>query len=104
MANYRYCVATITGKGFIKGIDSRKLSILSFPGNVWRLPQNNTYSDKWVERVGATNKTLSEAQEIVNLEISTFQTNWDNIPNDDPRKIENNILYKKRPSAITLEE
>ena len=46
----------------------------------------------------------TEAQTIVDSEISKVQTAWDNISNDDPRKTEGNILVQNRPASITLEE
>jgi|TARA_R110000803_G_scaffold163421_1_gene227070 hypothetical protein len=104
MANYQYCVANNTGKGFIEKGDSRRLKPESFPGNLWKIPADYKFSTKWMTKVSATSKTLSEAQTIVDSEISKVQTAWDNISNDDPRKTEGNILVQNRPASITLEE
>ena len=51
-----------------------------------------------------TTKTLAEAQSIVDAEVAQKQSEYDALPEDDPRKIINNILYRTRPGSITLEE
>jgi|TARA_E500000318_G_scaffold103075_1_gene107807 hypothetical protein len=104
MADYQYCVATNTGKGFIEKGDCRRLKPESFPGNLWKIPANYKFSTMWMNKVSATSKTLAEAQSIVDAEITQKQLEYDAIPEDDPRKITNNILYKTRPGFITLEE
>ena len=104
MANYQYCVATNWGKGFITHDDSRKLSILSFPGDVWRVPANNQDANRWIAGVAGTHKTLSEAQAIVDAEITSSQTAWDN-DNVEGETSEQKILrLGDRPTDITLEE
>jgi hypothetical protein len=74
MANYQYVVATNWGKGFITHEDSRKLSPSSFPGNLWKVPANNQDANRWIAGVAGVRKTLSEAQTIVDAEITTAQT------------------------------
>ena len=75
---YQYCVAENWGKGFITADDSRKLSLRGFPGDVWRVPAHNQDANRWVAGVAGTHKTLSEAQAIVDTEVQTAQTAWDN--------------------------
>ena len=57
-----------------------------------------------MNKVSATSKTLSEAQSIVDAEVAQIRSEYDALPEDDPRKITNNILYRTRPGSITLEE
>jgi|TARA_R100000655_G_C2854382_1_gene170192 hypothetical protein len=104
MANYQYCVATNWGKGFITHSDSSKLDFTSFPGNVWKVNANNQDANRWVSGVAGVRKTLSEAQAIVNAEITAAQAEWDSIPDDDERKDTSSALYIPRPEDITLEE
>ena len=101
---YQYCVAENWGKGFITADDSRKLEFRSFPGNVWRVPAHNQDANRWIAGVAGTHKTLSEAQAIVDAEITQAQADWDAIPADDPRKTEGSVDYIPRPEDITLEE
>ena len=101
---YQYCVAENWGKGFITHDDSRKLNFLSFPGNVWRVPAHNQDANRWVAGVAGTHKTLSEAQAIVDAEVTQAQSDWDAIPEDDDRKNSGHPLYEPRPADITLEE
>ena len=101
---YQYCVAENWGKGFITHDDSRKLEFRSFPGNVWRVNAHNQDANRWIAGVNGTHKTLSEAQAIVDAEVTQAQADWDAIPADDPRKTEGSNLYTARPEDITLEE
>ena len=104
MANYQYCVAKNWGKGFITADDSRKLSLRGFPGDVWRVPAHNQDANRWVAGVAGTHKTLSEAQAIVDTEVQTAQTAWDN-DNVDGETSEDKIRrLGDRPVDITLEE
>jgi len=101
---YQYCVAENWGKGFITHTNAIKMSPKSFAGNVWRIATNSQYSNKWVIAVNGVHKTLVEAQAIVDAEVLLSQTAWDDIPVEDPRKIEGSIDYTPRPTDITLEE
>ena len=101
---YQYCVAENWGKGFITADDSRKLSLRGFPGDVWRVPAHNQDANRWVAGVAGTHKTLSEAQAIVDTEVQTAQTAWDN-DNVDGETSEDKIRrIGDRPEDITLEE
>ena len=101
---YKYCVAENWGSGFITNKDSRTIQPTEFPGNVWRVPANNKDANIWIVGIAGVNKTLSEAQAIVDAEITAQQTNWDN-NNLEGETPENKIIRMgERPEAITLEE
>ena len=97
MANdiFNYCVATNTGKGFITHDDSRRFWISGQPGNVW-VCTDCVESRHWVARVNGTSKTKSEAQAIVNTEVTNAQNAWDALSD------EAKAATVGRPGAITL--
>ena len=97
MANdiFNYCVATNTGKGFITHDDSRKFVIQGYPANVW-VCVDCMESRMWVARNNGTSKTKSEAQTLVNTEVTNAQNAWDAL--SDEAKAETS----GRPGAITL--
>ena len=99
----QYCVAENWGKGFITNNDSINFSPSSFPGNVWRVDAHNQNANGWVSRVNGTHKTLSEAQAIVDAEVTQAQADWDALPAEQkaPSIAFEDIL---RPTDITLEE
>ena len=100
MATYQYCVAENWGKGFITHNDSRKLQPRSFPGNVWRVPANDQHANRWITGVNGARKTLSEAQAIVDAEVTQAQSDWDALPEE----IKTDASNPSRPEDITLEE
>jgi len=102
--NFEYCVAECWGKGFITHEDSSKFQISGFPGNVWQIPAYNQEANLWIYKVAGTRKTLQEAQAIVDTVVQAAQTEWDNIPVDDPRKTVGNFNYRPRPVDIILPE
>jgi len=104
MANYQYCTATNWGKGFITANDSRNIGPRIYPGDVWRIPANSQDSNRWIAGVAGVNKTLSEAQTIVDAAVAASQAAWDAIPADDETKDSSRILYVPRPEDITLTE
>lgn len=59
-----YTIAN-TGKGFITHTDNESAHVAGYPGDVW-VTENST----WATRVGATSKTKSEAQALVDAAIS----------------------------------
>lgn len=61
----KYYHATNTGKGFITFDDYRAGYMESHPGDIW-----TTENIAWATRVNATEKTLEEAQTLVNASIS----------------------------------
>ena len=97
MANdiFNYCVATNTGKGFITHDDSRKFWISGYPANVW-VCSDCAESRFWVARNYGTSKTKSEAQTLVNTEVTNAQNAWDAL--SDEAKAETS----GSPGAITL--
>ena len=97
MANdiFNYCVATNTGKGFITHDDSRRFWISGYPANVW-VCTDYVESRHWVARVNGTSKTKSEAQTLVNTEVTNAQNAWDALSD------EAKAASSGRPGAITL--
>ena len=100
---YQYCVAENWGKGFITADDSRKIEIRAFPGNVWRVPAHNQDANRWIAGVAGTHKTLSEAQAIVDAEITQRQADWDALPAEQKAPTPG-FEGMTRPSNIVLEE
>ena len=97
MANdiFNYCVATNTGKGFITHDDSRKFWISGYPANVW-VCSDCAESRFWVARNNGTSKTKSEAQTLVNTEVTNAQNAWDALSDEEK------ALQGPRPTAITI--
>ena len=104
MANYKYCVAENWGKGFIEHEESSQINFVGYPANVWRLPINNKNANLWINKVLGTLKTRTEAQTLVDAEINTQQTAWDNdnISGETSSEKEQRIGF--RPVDITLYE
>ena len=100
---YQYCVAENWGKGFITADDSRKLALSGFPGDVWRFPAHNQDANRWVSGVNGSHKTLSEAQAIVDAEITQRQADWDALPAEQKAPTPG-FEGMTRPSNIVLEE
>tara|TARA_R100000482_G_C5116249_1_gene143242 strand:+ start:1136 stop:1387 length:252 start_codon:yes stop_codon:yes gene_type:complete len=61
----KYYSAKNTGKGFITHEDNEKSHVSGWPGEVWV-----TENTDWAFRVGAAEKTKSEAQALVDAAIS----------------------------------
>jgi|TARA_R100001463_G_scaffold12095_1_gene33334 hypothetical protein len=97
MANYQYCVASNWGKGFITNSDALKLEISGFPGDVWKVNANNQDANRWISGVAGDRKTLSEAQAIVDAEITQAQNDWDALSDEEKATV-------SRPENITLTE
>ena len=60
-----YYEATNTGKGFITHADNESAHVAGYPGDIWE-----TTKSTWASRIGATSKTKSQAQTIVDAAIS----------------------------------
>ena len=101
---YQYCVAENWGKGFIDHNESIKITFKSFPGDVWQVPAYNKHANLWIAKVNGTVKTLSEAQAIVDAEVTTAQTAWDdnNVEGETSEQKEDRL--GSRPADITLTE
>ena len=91
---YKYCVATNWGKDFFTARERMEFNLSGHPGNVW-VVDDNLYGNAWIKKVSGDVKTKSEAQALVDAEITAEQTAWDNLPaNERARQI--------RPTSITL--
>ena len=101
---YQYCVAENWGKGFIDHDESHRITFKSFPGNVWQVPAYNKHANLWIAKVAGTVKTKDEAQALVDAEVTTAQTTWDNDNVDGETSDEKNERLGERPADITLEE
>ena len=97
----QYCVAENWGKGFIQGHESGKFSIVGLPGNVLQVPVNNKDANLWIYKILGTPKTLSEAQAIVDAEVTASQAAWDALPDAQKAPV---VQGNTRPGNITLEE
>ena len=104
MANYQYCVATNWGKGFITHGNAQKLEISGFPGNVWKVNANNKQGNHWVTAVAGDKKTLSEAQAIVDAQITSSQSVWDSDNVEGESADDKSRRLGSRPEDITLTE
>ena len=66
----KYYSTTNTGKGFITHAENEANHIAGHPGDVW-----TTENTAWATRVGAVEKTFSEAQTLVSASLSgSFHT------------------------------
>ena len=99
----QYCVAENWGKGFITNNDSINFSPSSFPGNVWRVDAHNQNANRWIAGVNGTHKTLSEAQAIVDAEVTQAQADWDALPAEQKAPTAG-FESITRPEDITLTE
>tara|TARA_A100001201_G_scaffold119583_1_gene103080 strand:- start:128 stop:412 length:285 start_codon:yes stop_codon:yes gene_type:complete len=91
---YKYCVATNWGKDFFTARERMEFDLSQHPGNVW-VVGDNLYGNAWIKKVSGDVKTKSEAQAIVDAEITAAQTAWDNLPADEQEN-------STRPENITL--
>ena len=71
----KYCTATHSGHGFFTHADREAAHLSGHPGNIWCVGGSNF---SWIARVSGTEKTLEQAQAILDSAISSAQTNWDN--------------------------
>ena len=101
---YQYCVAENWGKGFITAFDAANISFQGFGGNIWRVPAYNKEANLWINKVLGVPKTVAEAQAILDAEVSTSQTNWDNNNVEGETSEEKIQRLGERPVGITLEE
>ena len=85
---YKYCVATNWGKDFFTARERMEFDLSGHPGNVWVV-------GAWIKKVSGDVKTKSEAQAIVDAEITAAQTAWDNLSADEKGN-------STRPQNITL--
>ncbi len=86
----KYCTATYSGKGFFTHEDRDAAHLSGHPGNIWCVGDNNA---AWIERVGGTEKTLGEAQDIMDGVITDLQSAWDSEDEAYQLRLERPITY-----------
>ena len=79
---YKYCVTTNSGKGFFTARERMEFHLSEHPGNIW-VVGDNLYGNAWIRRNNAIVKTKSEAQAIVDAEIATAQSAYDNLEDSE---------------------
>ena len=102
MADYQYCIAENWGKGFIENSESSVFTISGFPADIWQVPINNKKANLWIAKVLGTVKTKDEAQAILDTELATQRTAWDNNNVDGESSDEKILRLGERTPAITL--
>jgi len=91
MALFIYGTATNYGKNFFTHQDRRNFFLRGFPGEVW-VVGNNEKGAVWLAEKNGVEKTKSEAQALVTVEVEAGQAVWDaksevdrgNIPRPGP--------------------
>ena len=101
---YQYCVAENWGKGFIDYEESIRITVASFPGNVWQVPAYNKHGNLWIAKVAGAVKTKDEAQTIVTAQVDAAKTAWDNNNVEGESSDEKIARLGAKPVDITLEE
>jgi len=91
---YKYCVATNWGKDFFTARERMEFHLSGHPGNVW-VVGDNIYGDAWIKKVSGDVKTKSEAQAIVDAEITAAQAAYDALSAEEQE-------LRSRPTSITL--
>ena len=94
MAHFIYGVATNTGKGFFTAEDRRKFFLRGYPANVWMVG-NNVDGAMWLAEKGASEKTKSEAQALIDADTQAAQAAWD-AQTDEQKAI------SQRPADVIL--
>ena len=91
---YKYCVATNWGKDFFTARERMEFNLSGHPGNVW-VVGDNIYGDAWIKKVSGDVKTKSEAQAIVDAEVTAAQAAYDALSAEEQAR-------QSRPENITL--
>ncbi len=73
---YQYCTATNYGTGFITHVESGKMYLRSYPGDVWAV-DGGPNGDAWIKKVSGVPKSKADAQTIVDAAVAEEQANWD---------------------------
>ncbi len=97
MALFLYGTATNTGKGFFTHQDRNDFYLRGYPAEVWVIGYNEKGA-RWLAEKNGVEKTKSEAQALVNAEVTAAQAAWDAL-SDEEKAQPGNIL---RPTDITL--
>jgi hypothetical protein len=91
---YKYCVAVNSGKNFFTARERMEFDLSGHPGNVW-VVGDNLYGNAWIKRNNASEISKEKAQEIVDAEITSAQSVYDALPDDEK---DNRI----RPEKVVL--
>ena len=94
MSLYIYGTVTNTGKGFFTHQDRLDFYLSEHPANVWVIG-NNEKGVAWLSKKNGVEKTKAQAQALVNTEVTTLQTSWDDL--SDELK-----ATSTRPTNVTL--
>lgn len=78
---YKYCTAINSGKNFFTARERMEFHLSGHPGDVW-VVGDNLYGNAWIKKVSGNLKTKSEAQAIVDAEITAAQAEYDALPAD----------------------
>jgi len=95
MELFMYGTATNTGKGFFTHQDRQDFFLGGHPGNVWVIGKNEKGA-LWLAAKNGVEKTKTEAQAIVDTEVTAAQTAWDLMSVEEQNK------RSGRPGPITL--
>ena len=96
MALFIYGTATNTGKGFFTAEDRRAFFLRGYPADVWMVG-NNVNGAMWLAEKGGVEKTKSEAQALIDAEITAAQTAWDALSDEEKARPGND-----RPADVIL--
>ena len=94
MAHFIYGVATNTGKGFFTAEDRRKFFLKGYPADVWMVG-NTVDGAMWLAEKGASEKTKSEAQALIDAEVQAAQAEYDALSAEEKDT-------RERPGDVTL--
>ena len=94
MALFLYGTATNTGKGFFTHQDRNDFYLRGYPADVWMVG-NNVDGAMWLAEKNGVEKTKSEAQALIDAEITAAQTAWD-------AKTDEEKAISPRPTDIIL--
>tara|TARA_R110001583_G_scaffold8066_1_gene39371 strand:+ start:1573 stop:1869 length:297 start_codon:yes stop_codon:yes gene_type:complete len=97
MALFLYGTATNTGKGFFTHQDRNDFYLRGYPAEVWVIGYNEKGA-RWLAEKNGVEKTKSEAQALVNAEVTAAQAAWDALSDEEKAQPGN----KSRPTDITL--
>ena len=102
MALFIYGTATNTGKNFFTHEDRRNFFLRGYTGHdgsnyvdTWVIG-NNEKGALWLAEASGTEKTKTEAQNLVNAAVTLGQNEWDGLSD------EQKAIRGPRPTAITI--
>ena len=94
MSLFIYGTSTNTGKNFFNRQNRLDFFLRGYPANVWVIG-NNEKGALWLAETNGVEKTKTEAQALVDAEITAAQTDYDALSDDDKR-------FLTRPAQVTL--